>query len=87
LGGDGALIVNEHIIKHIKGYKVNVVDTVAAGDSFNGALAYMLEKNVDIVEAIKFANAVGALTVTKPGAIPSLSKLEEVNSFITSNTK
>jgi ribokinase len=87
LGSDGALLVNENQIEHVKGFKVKAIDTVAAGDSFNGAIAYMLEQSKSILESIKFANAVGAITVTKQGAIPSLPNLDEVNYFILINNK
>ena len=81
------MLVNENQIEHVKGFKVKAIDTVAAGDSFNGAIAYMLEQSKSILESIKFANAVGAITVTKQGAIPSLPNLDEVNYFILINNK
>lgn len=82
LGNKGAFIYNKDIKALISSYKVNAIDTVAAGDSFNGALAYGLSNDLDVIEAIKFANAMGALTTTKNGAIPSLHYLNEVNDFI-----
>lgn len=68
--------------QHITGFPVQAVDTVAAGDSFNGALAYQLTRGVALEEAVRFANAVGALAVGKEGAIPSLPKLPEVEQFL-----
>lgn len=85
LGEKGALLVNKDCVMLVSAYKVNVVDTVAAGDSFNGALAYSLSKDLDIVASLKFANAMGALTTTVNGAFPSLHKLDEVNEFIKNN--
>ncbi len=85
LGNNGALLYSQDNKVHISGYDVNAVDTVGAGDSFNGALAYALSNNVKIIDAIKFANAMGALTTTKNGAIPSLHHLEEVKAFIKNN--
>ena len=82
LGKRGALIVNADGARAVSGYSVKAVDTVAAGDSFNGALARCLVMGMPLDEAVRFANAVGALTVTKPGAIPSLPYLKEVESFI-----
>ncbi|MNW67387.1 Ribokinase [compost metagenome] len=67
---------------HIPGFPVQAVDTVAAGDSFNGALAYQLTSGKTLAEAVRFANAVGALTVGRQGAIPSLPKLAEVEQFL-----
>ena len=50
--------------------KVKAVDTVAAGDSFNGALAEALSEGKRLHEVVLFGNAMGALTVQKKGAIP-----------------
>lgn len=61
---------------------MTAVDTVAAGDSFNGALAYGITKGKSLRESVKIANAVGALTVTKKGAVPSLPYLREVLDFL-----
>ncbi len=82
LGNKGAIIGNSDGIQHVEGYMVDVVDTVGAGDSFNGALAYCIVEGYSLYDAVKYANAVGALTVTKNGAIPSLPRKEEVEDFI-----
>ncbi|WP_244169797.1 ribokinase [Paenibacillus helianthi] len=82
LGPKGALIVNHAGSLHIPGFPVQAVDTVAAGDSFNGALAWQLTKGKTLDEAVRFANAVGALAVGKKGAIPSLPQLPEVEQFL-----
>ncbi|WP_274361317.1 ribokinase [Paenibacillus thermotolerans] len=82
LAEKGALLCTPNGFQHVEGFPVEPVDTVAAGDSFNGALAVQLVNGVTLAEAVRFANAVGALTVTKQGAIPSLPRLEEVNSFM-----
>lgn len=86
LGSRGALLANKDGKRIIKGYKVKVVDTVAAGDSFNGALAKCIVEGKSLDDAVRFANAVGALTVTKSGAIPSLARLKEVEEFIKKNS-
>lgn len=72
LGSRGALIATKEGAEIVSGYKVKAVDTVAAGDSFNGALAVALTEGKTLKEAVQFANAMGALTVTEKGAIPSL---------------
>lgn len=82
LGSKGALIVNAEGTKTISGFPVQAVDTVAAGDSFNGALAQQLVLGKSLEEAVGFANAVGALAVGKEGAIPSLPYLSEVEQFL-----
>ena len=82
LGKRGAMIATAERKQIIEGYQVKAVDTVAAGDSFNGALAKGIADGEDLAEAIRYANAVGALTVTKQGAIPSLPTASEVQSFL-----
>ena len=87
LGDRGALIVTDDYAEIIPGYKVNAVDTVAAGDSFNGAFAVALTEGKSLRDAVKFANAMGALTVLVKGAIPSMHTREEVEAFIRENEK
>ena len=82
LGSRGALIANAAGCERIAGYKVKAVDTVAAGDSFNGALAVALTEGETLEQAFRFANAMGALTVQKKGAIPSLHSRAEVETFL-----
>lgn len=72
---------NEH---HIESYPVEVVDTTGAGDSFNGALAVALTAGKSMEEACQFANAVGALAVTKLGAQGGMPTKEEVEIFLNS---
>lgn len=82
LAEKGALIVNSTGSYYVPSFKVNPVDTVAAGDAFNGALAVEIIKGKSLRDAVEFANAVGALTVTREGAIPSLPNRVEVEAFI-----
>jgi ribokinase len=86
LADKGALIVDGDGTRHVKGFPVSPVDTVAAGDSFNGALAVKLINGESLDEAVYFANAVGALTVTKEGAIPSLPHSRDVDRFMQSRS-
>jgi ribokinase len=59
-------------------FPVEAVDTVAAGDAFNGALAAALAEGLAFPDALRWGLAAGALAVTKPGAQPSLPRREEV---------
>ena len=87
LGGNGAMIGDKNGIRHIPGFKVKVVDTVGAGDAFNGGFAYAISKGYKIDDAVRFANAVGGLAVTKQGAFPSMPSLKQVNDLIKSQSK
>ncbi len=82
LGAQGALIVNKDGVNLIPSYKVNVVDTTAAGDAFIGGLAVGLLNGKSLEDAVQYACACGALAVTKFGAQPSLPTAEDVNEII-----
>jgi len=93
LGEKGALLVSGNQTTQVNAYKVNVVDTTAAGDAFIGGFASNLLESDDmrqqasslqIIEAVKYANACGALAATKFGAQPSLPTKEETENFISS---
>lgn len=66
----------------IPGFRVPVVDTTGAGDTFNGALAVALSKGMSLEEACLFANAAAALSVTKLGAQGGMPTEEEVEKFL-----
>ena len=66
----------------VAGFKVEPVDTTAAGDVFNGALAVSLAENKPLSEAVRFANAAAALSVTKLGAQPSAPQREEIEKLL-----
>jgi len=83
LGARGAFLASAEESIHIPGYNVEVVDTTAAGDAFVGGFAVALAEDRDLIEAIRFANAAGALAVTKLGAQPSLPTRAEVEAFLT----
>ena len=82
LGANGALIVNRELTKHIPSFKVDVVDTTAAGDAFIGGFASALLQNKSMEEAVQYGCACGALAATKFGAQPSLPTKKEVETFL-----
>ena len=81
LGSKGSLYIDKDNIKLKKSYKVEAIDTTAAGDSYTGALAVAFAQDKNIDEAMDFASKVGALAVTKEGAQSSLPTMEDVNNF------
>ena len=82
VGAKGALVITEGNEHQVPGFQVKAVDTVAAGDAFNGALAVALSRGENLLDAVRFANAVGALSVTRAGAQPSLPTSDEVRTFM-----
>jgi ribokinase len=68
LGQDGALVLSEGEYTHVPAHKVEAVDTTAAGDVFNGALAVALSENKNLVQATVFACKASAISVTRLGA-------------------
>jgi len=78
LGSRGAFMLDSDHDELIPGFEVEAVDTTAAGDVFNGALAVALAEGSALAEAVRFANAAAALAVTKLGAQPSAPTREEI---------
>ncbi|MFC7420783.1 ribokinase [Iodobacter arcticus] len=77
-GSDGAWFNQDGELQHQAGFKVDLVDSTGAGDTFNGALATFWQ--LGISEATKRASAAGALSVTRAGAqggMPTLAELEQ----------
>jgi ribokinase len=63
-------------------FRVEAVDTTAAGDVFNGVLAVALAERRPLSEALRFAQAAAAVSVTRPGAQPSAPTRAEIESFL-----
>lgn len=85
LGSRGVYVASGKIREMVSGYKVSAVDSTAAGDVFNGALAVSLSEKKPVLEAVRFANAAAALSVTKLGAQPSAPKRREIEEFLKQN--
>lgn len=69
--------------KIIAGFRVKAVDTIAAGDTFNGAYVTALLEGKSNEDAIVFAHAAAAIAVTRPGAQPSVPWRKEIDQFLT----
>jgi ribokinase len=82
LGARGAFVATKKGKQLVPGFKVKPADTTAAGDIFNGALAVALAEGKPLAEAVRFANAAGALSVTKLGAQPSAPKRQEIDRLL-----
>lgn len=82
LGKEGALLVSGGREQHIPAFRVNAVDTTAAGDAFIGAFAVALSEGLPLAEAVRWGNAAGALAATRPGAQPSLPTRRELQEFL-----
>jgi ribokinase len=81
MGSLGSYLFEDGKGEFFPAHQVKAVDTTAAGDAFTAALTVKYISSGDIKEAIRFANVVGAITVTKMGAGPSLPTVEEVERF------
>ncbi|GAA0351558.1 ribokinase [Morganella psychrotolerans] len=66
----------------IPGFKVNAVDTIAAGDTFNGAYVTALLEGKPADDAVRFAHAAAAISVTRRGAQPSVPWRKEIDAFL-----
>ncbi len=78
LGEQGVLFSNNGQLVHHDGNKVAVVDTTAAGDTFNGYLAASLAGGESLDDAVRLANNAAAISVTRLGASTSIPYLKEV---------
>ncbi len=82
LGSNGCLLVSEGQTRAFPAVRVTPVDTTAAGDAFNGALAGALADGKPLVDAIPFANSVAAFSVTRMGAQSSMPGRNELKAFL-----
>ena len=87
LGERGALLLTSDLTQQVPAYSVEVVDTTAAGDAFCGAFAMGLARGENLVDAVAFANAAGALAVTVLGAAPSMPTATQVEAFCGGHNK
>lgn len=82
LGVNGVRVITDEVDQHLPAFEVTAVDSTAAGDAFNGALAVALAEGKPILEAVRYGMAAGALASTKRGAQPSLPYRESVENFL-----
>jgi ribokinase len=77
LGERGVLACGDERPRHVPAFRVDAVDTTAAGDAFNGALAVALTERRELLAALRFASAAAAIACTRRGAQTSLPMREE----------
>lgn len=82
LGSKGVAVAAPSLETMIPAFKVNAIDTVAAGDCFNGGLAHALEQGQPLKQALRYAAACGALSTTKKGACAAAPTRAEVEAFL-----
>jgi ribokinase len=82
LSEKGAYFASADQSGYVPAFPVEAVDTVAAGDAFNAGLAVVLSEGKDLHDAVRYANAAGALAVTRPGAQEAMPSRSEVESLL-----
>jgi ribokinase len=82
LGARGAYASSAGFEGPVAAFRVDPVDTTAAGDVFNGALAVALAEGLSMADALRFAQAAAAISVTRPGAQPSAPTRAEILALI-----
>jgi len=82
LGAKGVYVASREKQEVVPAFKVIPVDTTAAGDAFNGALAVALAERKPLFEAARMANAAAALATTKMGAQPSLPSRRDIDELL-----
>jgi len=82
LGAKGAYVRSERFTGVVPGFEVKALDSTAAGDVFNGALAVSLAEGKPLDQAVRFANAAAALSVTKMGAQPSAPRRAAIEKML-----
>lgn len=85
LGAKGVFISEQGNGNIIAGFEVNATDTTAAGDTFNGAFLTALLEGKSKMNAIRFANAAAALSVTRQGAQSAIPYRQETDNFLAQN--
>jgi len=78
MGAAGAYLSSASFSGIVPGIRVEAIDTTAAGDVFNGALAVAIAEGKDLKDAVIFANKAAALSVTRLGAQASAPYRNEI---------
>jgi ribokinase len=82
LGSRGAWVSENGRGRRVPGFRVRAVDTIAAGDTFNGVMVTALLEGRGLDEAVRFGHAAAAIAVTRAGAQPSVPWRREIDAFL-----
>lgn len=82
LGGDGSIWVSNDLVVIQKAFSVTPIDTVGAGDCFNGSLAFGLASGLSIEKSLNLASMASSIAVTRKGAIPSFPTFDEIKKAV-----
>jgi ribokinase len=82
MGAKGVYYENKDESGFIPPYKVNPIDTVAAGDAFNAGLAVAISEGKPLAEAVRWGAAAGAIATTRKGALPAMPYREELETLM-----
>ena len=85
LGARGSFVASYNFTGFVPAFKVSAIDTTAAGDVYCGSLAVALVEGKSLTEAVKFAGAASAISVTRLGAQPSAPVRKEIDEFLARN--
>jgi ribokinase len=78
MGSQGAYYDGLESRGFVNAFKVNAIDTVAAGDAFNAGLAVAISEGKPVLEAVRWGAAAGAIATTRKGALPSMPHRDEI---------
>jgi len=81
-GRQGAYVSDGHSFTLVPGFRVDAIDPTAAGDSFNAGFALALSEGRAVLDSVRFANAVAALSTTAFGAQPAMPDRARVDAFL-----
>lgn len=84
-GARGALLVTADQAVDVPAFQVDVVDTTGAGDAFSATLTVAVAEGLPLEQAVRRANAAGALTVTRFGTMRAMPTRQEVDDFLAAN--
>lgn len=85
MGALGAFATDGKRCELLPRLNVNAIDTTGAGDAFNGGFVMALSEGRDLFEALRYGNATGALSVTKPGTAPAMPTRAEIDAMVREN--